>query len=41
MTWAQMNTKQRLVCVTLLVPALVAYGIVWVVCKVSNTVGLE
>lgn len=41
MTWSQMNTAQRLACVVLLVPALVAYGIVWTVCRVSNAVGLE
>lgn len=41
MTWSEMNTKQRLACVVLFVPSLVAYGIVWTACKVSNAVGLE
>jgi hypothetical protein len=41
MTWSQMNTRQRVACVVLLGPALVAYGIVWTVCKISNTIGLE
>lgn len=41
MTWAEMNARQRVACVVLLVPALVAYGVFWTVCKISNTVGLE
>lgn len=36
-----MNAKQRLACVVLFVPVVVAYGLVWTVCKISNTVGLE
>jgi hypothetical protein len=36
-----MNTRQRVACVVLLVPALVAYGVLWTVCRVSNAVGLE
>jgi hypothetical protein len=40
-TWSEMNTRQRVACVVLLVPALVAYGVLWTVCRVSNAVGLE
>ena len=41
MTWSQMNTAQRLACVVLLAPALVVYGLGWVVVRACDAVGLE
>lgn len=41
MTWSEMSTRQRVACVVLFVPALVVYGLGWVVVRLSEKVGLE
>jgi hypothetical protein len=39
-TWSEMNATQRVTCVVLLLPALAAYGLTWVIIEVTEFVGL-